>query len=62
LRLRISEWWMSRSIMAVAAMSSPKISPHALKGLFEVTIIEACPSRLETRLNIRLAASGSNGI
>jgi hypothetical protein len=32
---------MSRSIMAVAAMSSPKISPHALKGLLDVTIIEA---------------------
>ena len=38
---RISEWWISRSIMAVAAMSSPKISPHLLNGLFEVTIIEA---------------------
>ncbi len=24
--VRISEWWMSRSIIAVAAMSSPKIS------------------------------------
>jgi hypothetical protein len=32
---------MSRSIMAVAAMSSPEISPHALKGLLDVTIIEA---------------------
>ena len=38
---RISEWWMSRSIIAVAAMSSPKISPHLLNGLFEVTIIDA---------------------
>jgi hypothetical protein len=34
---RISEWWMSRSIIAVAAMSSPKISPQAPNGLFEVT-------------------------
>jgi hypothetical protein len=32
---------MRRSIMAVAAMSSPKISPQALKGLLEVTIIAA---------------------
>src|SRR3954451_84557 len=29
--LRISAWWMSRSIIAVATMSSPKISPHAEK-------------------------------
>jgi hypothetical protein len=41
LRLRISEWWMSRSIIAVAAMSSPKISPHFENGLLRVTIIEA---------------------
>jgi hypothetical protein len=26
-------WWMSRSIIAVATESSPKISPQALKGL-----------------------------
>jgi hypothetical protein len=32
---------MSRSIMVVAAMSSPKISPQAEKGLLLVTIIEA---------------------
>jgi hypothetical protein len=32
---------MSRSIIAVAAMSSPKISPHLLNGLLEVTIIDA---------------------
>ena len=32
---------MSRSIIAVAAMSSPKISPQALNGLLLVTIIEA---------------------
>jgi hypothetical protein len=29
---------MSRSTIAVAAMSSPKISPQALKGLLLVTI------------------------
>ena len=27
---------MSRSLIAVAAMASPKISPQALNGLFEV--------------------------
>jgi hypothetical protein len=32
---------MSRSTIAVAAMSSPKISPHLLNGLLLVTIIEA---------------------
>ena len=48
--------------MAVAAMSSPKISPHALKGLLEVTIIDARSWREDTRLNMRLAASGSNGM
>lgn len=31
-RQRISEWWMRRSIIAVAAMSSPKISPYARTG------------------------------
>ena len=30
-----------RSIIAVAAMSSPKISPHAEKGLLDVTISDA---------------------
>lgn len=35
LELRISEWWMRRSIMAAATMSSPKISPHAENGLLE---------------------------
>ena len=32
----ISAWWTSRSIMASATISSPKISPRAEKGLFEV--------------------------
>jgi hypothetical protein len=31
----------SRSIMAAATTSSPKMSPQAEKGLLEVTIIEA---------------------
>ena len=35
---RISAWWTSRSIIAVAVTSSPKISPHAEKGLLLVTI------------------------
>jgi hypothetical protein len=30
--------WMSRSTMATAAMSSPKISLHALNCVFEVMI------------------------
>jgi hypothetical protein len=34
----ISAWWMSRSIIAAAVASSPKISPQAEKGLLEVTI------------------------
>jgi hypothetical protein len=38
---RISAWWTSLSIMAVATNSSRKISPQAENGLFEVTIIEA---------------------
>ena len=33
LRLRISAWWMSRSIIAVATTSSPKISPQARERL-----------------------------
>ena len=37
----MSAWWLSLSTIAVAAMSSPKISPHAENGLFEVTIIDA---------------------
>ena len=40
-RLRISAWWTSRSIIAAATTSSPKVSPQREKGLFEVTIIEA---------------------
>jgi hypothetical protein len=54
--------WTTRSIIAMAVISSPKISPQALKGLFEVTIREARSYRAETRLNMRLAASGSNGM
>jgi hypothetical protein len=38
---RISAWWTSRSIIAVAVTSSAKISPQALNALLEVTIIEA---------------------
>jgi len=38
---RISAWWTSRSIIATAVTSSPKISPQAENGLFEVTIIDA---------------------
>jgi hypothetical protein len=34
----MSAWWMSRSTIAVATASSPKISPQALKGLLLVTI------------------------
>jgi hypothetical protein len=38
---RISAWWTSRSIIATAVTSSPKISPQALNGLLLVTISEA---------------------
>jgi hypothetical protein len=38
LSARISAWWTSRSIIAAAVTSSPKISPQAENGLFEVTI------------------------
>jgi hypothetical protein len=38
---RISAWWTSRSIIATAVISSPKISPQAENGLLEVTISEA---------------------
>ena len=43
----ISAWWTSRSIMAAATVSSPKTSPHPLKGLLLVTIREARMSRAE---------------
>jgi hypothetical protein len=38
LRERISAWWTSRSTIATATASSPKISPHAENGLLEVMI------------------------
>jgi hypothetical protein len=41
LEREVSAWWTSRSIIATAVTPSPKISPQAEKGLFEVTIIEA---------------------
>jgi hypothetical protein len=40
---RISAWWTSRSIIAAATTSSPKVSPHAENGL-------ARPSHRQERL------------
>jgi hypothetical protein len=33
-----SAWWTSRSIMAAATTSSPKVSPQRPNGLFDVTM------------------------
>ena len=41
---RISLWWMSRPIIAVAAMWSPKISPQAddaARGHYRVRVVHA---------------------
>ena len=55
---RISAWWMSRSIIAVAAMSSPKISPHAEDGLLAGHDHRARLVAAETSLNMRLGGFG----
>ena len=58
----MSAWWTRRSIMAAATVSSPKISPHELKGLLEVTMTLAVSYRAEMSWKNRLAASASNGM
>jgi hypothetical protein len=35
-----SQWWRSRSRIAVARTSSPNTWPHSLKVLFEVRMME----------------------
>ena len=53
---------MSRSIIAVAAMSSPKISPHLLNGLLRGDDHRRAFVAVGDEANIRFAASGSNGM
>lgn len=45
-----------------AVVSSPRISPHALKGLLLVRIRMARSWRRQTSMNMRFAAWGSHGM
>lgn len=59
--VRTWAWWTSRSMMAVAMVSSWKIVDQAPNVRFEVIRIEDCSYRLEMSWKNRFAASGSMG-
>lgn len=57
----ISEWWASRSIMAVATVLSTKVSPYPRKGLLLVTMMEVRSHLAGTSWKNRFAASRPKG-